>query len=540
MQNTLGQELKSIGNKMNTVITDTTLSPDRFAAIVFDLDGVITQTARVHATAWKMMFDDYLAKHTSEIKPFEPFDIEIDYRKYVDGKPRYDGVRSFLKARAINLPEGNPDDPSDQETICGLGNRKNELFLQKLREDGVKVYDSTIDLIHRLRQAGLRTAVVSSSRNCQEVLEAAGIVHLFDARIGGVELDKLELLGKPAPDMFTEARRRLNSDPSRCIGIEDATAGVQAAQAAGFGCVIGVNRGDQAQALREHGADIVVADLSELHLVTATENTASARQLPSALDSLDEIVSGDDGEAALFLDYDGTLTPIVPRPDDAILSDAMRATIQRLAGLCQIAIISGRDLNDVRDRVGINGIWYAGSHGFDIAGPAGEHSEYQEGRDYLPVLDAAEQTLRDKLMTISGCLVERKRFSIATHYRQVATDKVPNVKQAVDQTHADFPDLRITSGKKIFELQPDIDWDKGKALRWLMQALDIDPAHFIPLYIGDDVTDEDVFQELVADGVGILVAQEDQPTHAAYRLDDPDMVEQFLNRLGDKLAKIGP
>lgn len=527
-------------NKTDTSGADTLLSVGRFDALVLDLDGVITQTAKVHAAAWKTTFDDFLAKHTAEGGCSEPFDIETDYRQYVDGKPRYDGVRSFLQSRGIDLPEGRPDDGSDQETICGLGNRKNELFREKLRHEGVEVYASTISLIRTLRRAGLRTAVVSSSRNCRAVLEAAGISDLFDACVDGVELQKCKLAGKPAPDMFIEASRRLACEPHRCIGIEDATAGVQAARAAGFGCVIGVNRGDRKEALLEHGADIVVSDLGELQLALTSGYTPSTRQLPSALDHLDEMVRGHDRQPVLFLDYDGTLTPIVPHPNDAILTDTMRATLQRLARLCKIAIISGRDLVDVRERVGIKGIWYAGSHGFDISGPNGEHTEYEEGRNYLPALDAAEHRLREKLDAIPGCLVERKQFAVTAHYRQVAEDQVDRVKQVVDQINFAHTGLRLTTGKKIYELQPDIDWNKGKALRWLMQALGTDTAHFIPLYIGDDTTDEDAFRELAADGIGILVAEKDQPTHAAYRLDDPGEVQQFLDQLYDKLARLGP
>jgi trehalose 6-phosphate phosphatase len=529
--------LKSTEDKMNTTAADPTLSLESFDAFVFDLDGVITKTAKLHAAAWKTIFDDFLAKRATGGEQFVPFTTEADYLEYVDGKPRYDGVRSFLESRGIDLPDGNPDDLSSQDTVCGLGNRKDELYQQKLHSNGVEVYDSTITLLRTLRQAGIRIAVVSSSRSCQDVLEAAGIVDLFDARVDGVELDRLKMAGKPAPDMFLEASRRLDSDPLRCVGVEDATAGVQAAKAAGFGCVIGVNRGNQANALYEHGANIVVADLGELQVVRRSGNSPSPGQLPSALDCLDEILREDVREPALFLDYDGTLSPIVAHPDDAILSDTMRATLQRLTGLCAVAIVSGRDLGDVRERVGIEGIWYAGSHGFDIAGPAGERTEYEQGREYLPVLDAAEQTLRERLAAVPGCLVERKHFSIATHYRLVAQDEVATVKQAVVRTHADHPELRLTTGKKVLELQPDVDWDKGKALRWLMQVLDLEATRFIPVYIGDDVTDEDAFRELETDGAGILVAQEDGPTRARYRLDDTDAVERFLNRLGDKLLK---
>lgn len=527
-------ECKSIVYRKNTHIA---LSLGRFDAVVFDLDGVITQTAKVHAAAWKVMFDDYLAKHAAEDKQFEPFNIETDYRRYVDGKPRYDGVRSFLQSRGIDLPYGTSDDFSDKETICGLGNRKNELFQKKLHTDGVEVYDSTITLIHKLRQAGIRIAVVSSSRNCQEILAAANIVDLFDARVDGVELQKLKLSGKPAPDMFIEASRRLASKPQRTVGVEDATAGVQALQAAGFGCVIGVNRGNQSQALYEHGADIVLSDLSELRLTTASEDTIAADQLPSALDYLDEIIPANSREIVLFLDYDGTLSSIVPNPDDAVLSHSMRSTLQHLAGLCVIAIVSGRDLGNLRERVGINDIWYAGSHGFDIAGPEGGQIKYQTGREYLPTLDAAEQALRWELTPIPGCLVERKHFSIAVHYRQVAQTEIEKLKKIVDEVHSAHPGLRLTSGKKIFELQPDIEWDKGKALRWLMQTLELDLTHFIPIYIGDDVTDEDAFRELKTDGIGIVVAQDKQETGASYRLEDPNAVEQFLKRLIDALEK---
>lgn len=523
---------------MNTTVADKTLSPKHFDAVVLDLDGVVTRTAEVHAAAWKILFDDFLAKRTPAGEQYVPFDIETDYRRYVDGKPRYDGVRSFLEARGIDLPYGDPQDEPGQETVCGLGNRKNQLFREKLRADGVQLYDSSIALIHALRHAGIRTAVVSSSRNCQMVLEVAGIADLFDARVDGTDLQRLELAGKPAPDMFQEANRRLDSDPRRTVGVEDATAGVEAAKAAGFACVIGVDRSGQGDALRAHGADLVVSDLGELRVVTGAEETlAAGSPLPSALDCLDEIIPRRHQELALFLDYDGTLTPIVSHPDDAVLADSMRTTLKRLSGLCDLAIISGRDLADVRERVGIEDIWYAGSHGFDIAAPGGDRTQYQEGTEYLPTLGAAEQALRDELAAFSGCLVERKHFSIAVHYRGLSDDEVPAVKRMVEKIHAKHPGLRLSGGKKILELQPDIDWNKGKALRWVMETLNMDPVRFIPIYIGDDVTDEDAFRELQADGIGILVGQVEQPTRASYCLEDPAAVEEFLNRLGDTLER---
>ncbi len=264
-------------------------------------------------------------------------------------------------------------------------------------------------------------------------------------------------------------------------------------------------------------------------------NNQAIEQLPAAHDQLDTIVPPHGRKPAVFLDYDGTLTPIVARPQDAILSESMRETLRRLAALCPVAIVSGRDLADVRALVGLQGLWYAGSHGFDIAGPDGERTEYEGGRDYLPALDQADQSLRKALATIKGCLVERKHFSIATHYRLVDPSEVDLVKQTVRSIHGQQPGLRLKGGKKVLELQPDVEWDKGKALRWLMQVLRLDSTRFVPIYIGDDVTDEDAFRELASDGVGIIVAQDNGQTQASYRLKDPDAVQAFLTGLADKL-----
>ena len=239
--------------------------PGVIQACLFDLDGVLTQTAKVHAAAWKEMFDDFLRRHAARTgEPFVPFDRVADYDEYVDGKPRYDGVRSFLASRGIELPEGNPGDPPDVETITGLGNRKNELVLALLRRDGVEAYEGSVRYVHAVRAAGLRCAVVSSSANALEVLEAAGIVGLFDVRIDGIVAEREHLHGKPAPDTFLAAARALEVQPPQAAVFEDALAGVAAGRAGRFGCVVGVDRVGQAEALRAHGADIVVRDLVEL------------------------------------------------------------------------------------------------------------------------------------------------------------------------------------------------------------------------------------------------------------------------------------
>jgi trehalose-phosphatase len=239
---------------------------------------------------------------------------------------------------------------------------------------------------------------------------------------------------------------------------------------------------------------------------------------------------------AVFLDYDGTLTHIVARPGEANLSDSMRNTLRHLADHCSLAVISGRDLRDVRARAGIDTIFYAGSHGFEIAGPGGR-IEQEVATDYLPALDNAEQTLREKLSGIDGAHIERKKFSVAVHYRMVKKDGLAAVERAVDQVLLDNSSLRKSHGKKIFELQPDIDWHKGKALLWLLDVLNLDRSDTLPIYIGDDVTDEDAFNSIRGRGIGIAVRGGPQCTAASYTLQDPDEVQTFLQSLIDILKK---
>jgi beta-phosphoglucomutase family hydrolase len=239
--------------------------PDGVRACLFDLDGVLTQTAKVHAAAWKQMFDAYLqSRAAASGDEFVPFDDVADYDRYVDGKPRRDGVRSFLGSRGIELPAGTPDDSPDRETVAGLGNRKNEIVLRIIRERGVEPYEGSVRYVKAAREAGLRRAVVSSSTNCRDVLRAASIEELFEARIDGVVAEQEHLRGKPAPDTFLAGARAVSTPASEAAVFEDALAGVEAGRAGGFACVVGVDRVGQAGDLREHGASVVVADLADL------------------------------------------------------------------------------------------------------------------------------------------------------------------------------------------------------------------------------------------------------------------------------------
>jgi trehalose-phosphatase len=250
--------------------------------------------------------------------------------------------------------------------------------------------------------------------------------------------------------------------------------------------------------------------------------------LPSALEHVEEIASPS-RRLAVFLDYDGTLTPIVSHPQDAWLADSMRETLRELAGCVPVAILSGRDLDDVRGRVHVDGIVYAGSHGFDIAGAGGLRR--QLGAEYLSVLDTAETELREALDEIVGAQLERKHFSVAAHYRNVNENDASRVALAVDALAARHHELRIIEGKKVYELLPDIDWDKGKAVLWLLEALGLERENVRSIYIGDDNTDEDAFRALKERGVGIVVSDKSQPTSARYSLKDPTEVERFLQAL---------
>jgi len=241
------------------------ITGDRYDAVLLDLDGVITDTASIHAACWKQMFDEYLLKRATErSEAFRPFDIATDYRLYVDGKPRYDGVRDFLKSRDMELPEGSPEDSAEAETVDGLGNRKNDLVNKIIEEGEVEPYGGSIKLLRQLRHEGFKIAVVTSSQNCTAVLKAAKLDHFFDVQVDGNTIHAQHLAGKPAPDTFLTAAKLLGVHPARAIVIEDALSGVEAGSAGGFGLVIGVARKGNAEELRHHGAHLVVNDLSEL------------------------------------------------------------------------------------------------------------------------------------------------------------------------------------------------------------------------------------------------------------------------------------
>ncbi len=508
----------------------------RHDAVIFDMDGVVTDTATVHAAAWTELFDTYLAGVPAvpgrDLSPF----TEADYLRYVDGKPRYRGVADFLAARGIELPWGDTADPETAETVCGLGNRKDRLFRERIARDGVSVFASTVALVRRLRSAGIRTAVFSASRHCAQVLAAAGLSGLFPVRVDGVDADELGLAGKPDPAMLLEAARRLGADPARVVVVEDAEAGVAAGRDGGFALVIGIDRGAHAGRLSAAGADVVVDDAARIELLAGFRRVAEVPDVFERWPMFADLLESE--KPAVLLDFDGTLSEIVPDPAAARPVAGMDAILAELADECPVAIISGRDLDDLRERISVRGVWLAGSHGFELMAPDGARHVPDAVPGVERELAAAEGELGARLRQIEGVRIESKRFAIAVHYRTVPDEAVGRVSAAVHSIGR-ARGLRVTIGRKVVELRPDIDWDKGTALRWIMQRLAV-PV--LPIYLGDDMTDEDAFDVVETDGLGIVVRateNADRFTAARFSVAGVPRVRDLLERITRLLRDSG-
>ncbi|WP_324199055.1 trehalose-phosphatase [Nocardia amamiensis] len=504
----------------------------RHDAVIFDMDGVVTDSASIHAAAWADLFDVFLTQRPASAgQDRSPF-TESDYLRYVDGKPRYRGVADFLAARGIALPWGKSSDPETAETVCGLGNRKDRLFRERISRDGVRVFESTVTLVRRLHAAGIATGVFSASRNCAQVLAAAGIADLFAVRVDGIVAEELDLPGKPDPAMLLEATRRLGAEPGRTVVVEDAEAGVAAGRSGGFALIIGVDRGAHADRLLARGADSVVDDLQQVRLRGGFRRMS---EIPDAVECWPRVrdLLGTE-KAAVLLDFDGTSAEIVADPDDAKPVDGMPAVLGKLAAECPVAVVSGRDLRDLRERVGVSGIWYAGSHGFELMGPDGTCHVHDAAPGAEQTLADAATELRRQLHDIAGVLVEHKRFAVAVHHRNVAAENVAGVVAAAHEAgHA--AGLRVTHGRRVVELRPDVDWDKGTALRWILEHV---TAPVLPIYLGDDLTDEDAFDAVASDGLPIVVRHDetgDRYTAARFAVAGPRQVRDFLGRLAELL-----
>jgi trehalose 6-phosphate phosphatase len=326
---------------------------------------------------------------------------------------------------------------------------------------------------------------------------------------------------------LVESAERLAVRPGRCAVVASTEAGLTAARAAGFALVVAI---DSTGALGSRGADAVVSDVREIGVRSGDRRMS---ELPDGLQALDLTT---DRQPAVFYDFDGTLSEIVEDPDSARLVDGAAEALTSLSAACPVAILSGRDLADVRERIGLPGLWYAGSHGFELTGPDGTHHQNPEAAASIPVLAGAAADLADQLGHIPGVVVEHKRFGVAVHYRNAARDRVGEVAAAV-RTAGQRTTLRVTTGREVIELRPNIDWDKGKTLRWVLDYIrDNEGAGpLLPIYLGDDITDEDAFDAVDDDGIAILVRHSDdgdRATAARYALDDPGRVREFTERRG--------
>ena len=498
-------------------------------AAIIDLDGVVTKTAVLHSKAWEKTFEQYNFRRNHEGKEaFKPYDPEVDYPKYIDGIPRYEGVEQFLKSRNIELPKGLSTDNIKEETVCGLGNLKNKLYLELIEKEGVTVFEENVAQIKAWKQQGIKTAIISSSKNCQMILKKAGLEDLFQVRVDGIVSEKKNIPGKPAPDIFLQAAEELGAEPQESLIVEDAQAGVEAGKKGNFRLVIGIENASNSEDLLKKGADVVVGNLQELNI--EFKKTKKTSSLPSALKcfgKLSEIFKKE--HPLLFLDFDGTLSPIVEHHEDASISAEMRELVNELSKKYPVAVVSGRGLADVRERVALPQIYYAGSHGYEISGPNGFSRDHEDAVKVIPVFDKIDPVLRERLKHIPGVDFERKKFTLAIHYRQVAAGQAPQVQEIVSKVLKEHPEVLPAGGKKVIEIRPAIDWHKGKAVEFLKQELskEKDP---LSVYVGDDVTDEDAFK-YVSNGIGILVGNHGQDTYADYHLENIHQVEQFFKKL---------
>jgi trehalose 6-phosphate phosphatase len=357
------------------------------------------------------------------------------------------------------------------------------------------------------------------------------VKQLHDA---GVSSDELRRATPSDAAALVEAANRLAVRPGRCAVVTSTEDGVTAARAGGFALVIGIDPTGPRDELRSHGADAVIRDLREIR-VRAGDRRMS--ELPDGLQASDLMT---ERHPAVFFDFDGTLSEIVENPDSARLVDGAADALTSLSAQCPVAILSGRDLADVRQRIGLPGIWYAGSHGFELTGPDGGHHQNAEAAASTPVLAEAAGALADQLGHIPGVVVEHKRFGVAVHYRNATRDRVGEVAAAV-RSAGQRTALRVTTGREVIELRPNVDWDKGKTLRWVLDYIrdNEGPGPLVPIYLGDDITDEDAFDAVQDDGIAILVRHSDdgdRATAATYALDDPDRVREFTERLARQLA----
>ncbi|MGZ4562835.1 MAG: trehalose-phosphatase [Mycobacterium sp.] len=489
--------------------------------------------ARTDVMTWTRLFNDHLSQRSPcGAEDHSPFNDD-DYRRFVEGKPRGDAITGFLTSRGISLPLGGESDSTD-DTRCGLANRQRQLF-QAIVADGGPLSDSTIGLARKLKDAGVRTGGYSACADYKEVLAANGVADLFPVVVGvGVDSESV-LSGSVDPAALLEAARQLEVRPERCVVIQGSGAGMIAGRDGGFALVIGVDRMGHVDELHRSGADAVVSDIAE---VTVCRGDRRISALPDALQSYGQITAIVAARRpAVLVDFDGTLSAIVDDPDAATLLEGAADALKTLAAQCDVVILSGRDLADVVCRVGLPGMWYAGSHGFELVAPDGTHHRNESAASAVEVLEHVAVELRDRFALRDGVRVEQKRFAVAVHYRNAGPEALREVTATV-HTIGQRSGLRVSYGRKAIELRPNIAWDKGKMLQWMLHRID-GPDPVVAVYIGGDLTDEDAFDAVRYDGVGIIVRHGedgDRPSAARFALDGPEAVCEFIERLAQEIT----
>lgn len=520
-----------------------------YEAIIFDLDGVLTQTARVHFDAWKRVFDEFLSKRGL------PEFTKSDYTTFVDGRPRYNGIENFLKSRSIDLPKGETDDEG-LETVYGIGNIKNKHIQTLIAEADDLAFPYTKVVLQKIRDAGIKVGLMTSSKNGYLILDRAVLTDMFDAIVTGIEIESTGLTGKPEGDAFMACAEKLGVEPEKAIVVEDAVSGLWAGRNGEFQFVVGVARNEKPEIMLRQGADIVVDTIEHMDLDMVERLFINPpRPFFDCFDSNDDkacrvmdatpksvlsdpfywetgktLFFKTDEKPVFFLDYDGTLTPIVDTPESAVLSEDMRDTIRALNERYTVAVVSGRAKSDVQQLVGIPELYYAGSHGFEIS--AGDkHMVIEEAEKLIPHVKTLTDAFKEKTAHIDGALVEPKKFSLALHYRLVKNEEdVKLMRDLAREYVRRYHGFKILNGKKVFEIMPDILWNKGKALRWMMEAggIDWDGNHIV--YVGDDITDEFAFRTVRGRGTGIVVSENEERNSAAmFRLKNTDEVLKFFN-----------
>lgn len=499
--------------------------------IIFDMDGVVTQTALLHFKTWKIVLDQFL--YQLDPKKIEPF-TQQEYYLYLDGMPRRDGIKNFLLAREIGLSALKQHYSNLEECINFLCENKNTLLLSIIAEENVQSFPDTIEFISYLLPLNYRIALITSSKNCQQILKSAEIEQLFFVRVDGNDADIKGFPGKPKPDIFLEAAKQLCLAPEECMVIEDAIAGIKAAKDGNFGLVVALDRENKLyKEFKKLAPDYILTDLFphqfDFYKQFAQENiklTAFAA-LP-----LIEMAMKNKKEIVLFLDYDGTLTPIVDRPQDVRLAETMRKNLVCLSKNYLTVIISGRQLDDLKQQVNIPTIFYAGNHGFEFDNIKTTDPVYQKKYIFINDINSIYQQLTQTLKEIPGCIIENKKFTLSIHYRLVAPDKLEMITNTIINLLSNYPTLALHGGKKVVEIRPNLTWNKGIAAENFLKWMHKNTPNYIPLFIGDDVTDEDAFQQFMANGITIKVG-ESLKTHAHYHLTSPEDVENFLVSLNN-------